>query len=403
MSLFRRATASAPTVEKRQLNDTDALARAILLGGSPTSAGQYVSPARSESIMAVWRCKQMIADIVSGLPVEQFRETSEDGRKEITRSPFVDDPSDFVTAHDWRFQIMWDALTYGNGLAYATRFDRSGWVLKAESVSWSDVSVERKGAFAAPTWKINGTAVDPDRVIHLPAFGPKPGSVLGMSPLAAARETIGLGLAVREFGSNWYDSGGHPTTLLTTEIDLDDIAANAAKEKFRSATRGDHIAVMGNAWDIKSVQVSPDDALFLSAMNITAIDVCGFYGMPSELLGYAPAGKGSITYANREQRAIDVLVFTLQWWIGRLERCISRHTPRGQVVKINMDAFLRSDAATRWGIHKIAVDIGARNIDEVRQHEDEDPLPDGQGQTYYRNPNPTPSPASPAPTNGDTP
>lgn len=373
MSLFRRG---AP--EQRSF-ETEAL---FALRGRNSTAGQVVTDETSSRLMAVWRCKHLIADIVSGLPIDQFTERG-GPRKRVAKSEIVASPSEMVFAEEWRYQLLLDAASYGNGLAFTTKFGPSGWPVRSETVSWSDVQVrQERGAFSPPEYRINGELVDTARVMHLRAFGPRAGTVLGMSPIAYARETIGLGLAVREFGSNWYESGGHPTSLLSTAQPINDDQALAAKEKFRSATRGDHIAVLGNGWDLKSVQVAPDDALFLAATAATSVDICGYYGIPPELIGYAPQGKGSITYANREQRAIDVLVFTLQWWISRMERLISAQLPNGQFTKINVDAFLRSDAATRWKIHDTAVRLGAMSIDEVRDLEDEGPLPDGTGNRY---------------------
>ena len=332
-------------------------------------------------LMAMWRCRHLIADIVAGLPIHQYR-TEGNTRRPVPLSPFVASPSNLVEPEEWRYQMALEAAGHGNGIALVTKFSSTGWPEKAETVAWQDVQVRQPGgAFAAPVYKIAGEVIDPERVLHMRAFGPRAGSVFGMSPIAYAAQTIGLGLAVRDFGANWYESGGHPTTLLSTDADIDDIEALRAKEKFRQATRDDHIAVMGNAWDLKSVQVAPDDALFLAATNATAIDICGYYGIPGELLGYATAGS-SVTYANREQRAIDLLVFTIQWWIGRMEKLISRQLPRQQFVKIEVDALLRSDAETRWKIHDLAVKLGARNIDRVRELEDEPPLPDGAGQVY---------------------
>jgi HK97 family phage portal protein len=347
------------------------------LRGGMSQAGVTVTDDRALTLMPVWRCQHMIADIVSGLPVQQFRRRS--GRTdEIDRSTIVSAPSDLVSAQEWRYALLLDALRWGNALAVTTRLDSFGFPLKAETVSWADVVVRQPdGALSPPTYQVHRREVDSGRVHHLRAYGPVAGSVLGMSPIAYARETIGLGLAVRQFGAEWYASGGHPTTVLTTTQQIEAKQALEAKERFRQATRGDHIAVMGNGWELKSVQVAPDDALFLAASNATAIDICGFYGIPPELLGYTPSNTGSLTYSNREQRAIDVLVFTLQWWVGRIERLISALLPAGQFVRVNLDGFLRSDAAVRWQVHKTAVELGVRSRNEVRELEDESPLPEG--------------------------
>ena len=47
-----------------------------------------------------------------------------------------------------------------------------------------------------------------------------------------------------------------------------------------------------------------------------------------------------------------------------------------------VDGLIRVDTEARYRIHRIAREIGLRNIDELREIEDLTPLPDGQGQSY---------------------
>lgn len=379
MSLFRRAVAerrSAPTL-------FDA---ALRVGGASgaTRAG-LVSGAESERLMAVWRCQQMLTDITAGLPVEVF--TRRSGRQvRVDEALFVSDPSSTVDAVEWRGQMVLSALAHGNGLAIITDLLPSGWPRRAETVPWSMVRVRQERLMGPVEYLVDGRVVDADRVIHLRAFGPRAGEVCGVSPITAARESIRLGLAVRGFGQNWYDSGGHPTTVLSTDQGITATQAREAKDALRAATMDDHVAAIGNGWKLQSVQVAPDDALFLAASNATAVDICGYYGVPASFLGFAPGGS-SVTYANQEQRSIELLVYTLQWWFGRLERLLGRQLPAGQFCRINADALLRTDAATRWRIHDLAVRLGARSIDEVRRFEDEGPLQNGAGSRFLWPPN----------------
>jgi len=332
--------------------------------------------------MAVWRCKHLLADLVSGLPMDQFRGAHGGERKRMPQSEFVRTPSDLIEQDEWCYSMMLSALDCGNGYAFVTKFGSDGLARRAEVVPPEEMTVRQDGFLAPPSYKICGKPVDTDKVLHLRAFGPKPGTVMGMSPIQAMGPTVALGLAVREFGSSWYAGGGHPTSLLSTAADISDGQANDAKEKFRTATTGDHVAVLGNGWQLQAVQQHPSDALFLNATNATTIDICGYYGVPPEFLGYANSGSGSVTYANREQRILDLLTMTVGWWVGRIERLISRQIPQPQFVKKNVDELLRSDAATRWSIHKIAVEMGAASNDEVRHIEDEEAIPDGKGARY---------------------
>ena len=346
-----------------------------------TAAGVSVNSDNAMRHMAVWRCKHLLADLVAGLPIDQFREVNKE-RKEMPQSEFVRTPSDLIEQDEWCYSLMLSALDCGNGYALVTKFGSDGLARRAEIVPPAEMSVTQDGFLAPPRYKIGNKEVDADKILHLRAFGPAPGSVLGMSPIRAMAPTVGLGLAVREFGASWYQGGGHPTTALKTAQNITSDQAAEAKEAFRAATTGDHIVALGNAWELESVQQDPSDALFLNATNATTVDICGYYGVPPEFLGYANQGAGSVTYANREQRILDLLTMTVGWWVGRVERLISRQTPSPQFIKKNVDALLRSDAATRWGIHKIAVEIGAHSPNDVLHLEDEDPRTDPGGDEY---------------------
>jgi HK97 family phage portal protein len=400
----RRLFDRSSQVESRSISESDALFRARF--GAP-AAGQLVNNDTANQTAAVWRCRNLIADVCAGLPVDEY-ETLADGKlvplRDLRQStPFLTDPSLFVGPEEFRWQLVYDAVSGGNGYAFVTDWDRvTGRIARAESVSARDVSVDRKGALATPEYKIGGEKVDLERVLHLRAFGPRPGSVLGMNPIEYARTTIGLGMAVRAFGAKWYEKGGQPVAALVTEQKIDDDDAKRAKAALREATMDDPLAVLGNGWDLKSLNIAPDDALFLAATNATSVDICAYHGLPPEMLGYAGEGS-SLTYANREQRAIDLLTWTLQWWFRRLERVLSRAIPPGRSVRVNDDDLLRSDALTRWQVHEKAVKLGARNNDEVREIEGEAPLPNGIGQQFIWPPVGGPSPDPGTTNQGGTP
>lgn len=374
MSIFVRREARTQTA------DTVLAAARGLRNGTMNTAGQVVTRDTANALMAVWRCKMLLADIVAGLPYHQYRDQA-DTRVRMREGSIVAEPSEFVDDVGWRTQMMLSALDVGNGFAYVTQLDGAGRIAKAEVLDPADVSVARSGALAPPVWKVGRKEVDADRMLHLPAFGPTPGSVLGMAPLEYARQTIGLGLAVRAYGADWYRSGGHPTAVLTTDRKIDTTAAEEAKARFREATLTDHLAALGSGWKYEAVQVQPDQALFLAATNATAVDVCGYFGVPPEFLGLAVSGS-SVTYANREQRALDLLTYTVQWWVGRFERLYTRVLPKPQYVKASFDALLRVDLLTRYRAHDLALRDGWKNRDEIRRIEELAPLPEAQGDEY---------------------
>jgi phage portal protein BeeE len=95
--------------------------------------------------------------------------------------------------------------------------------------------------------------------------------------------------------------------------------------------------------------------------------------VPGELIDANTSGS-SVTYANREQRVQDLLAFRLGPAISRRERALSRLTPRGQYVKLNIAALLRADLMTRYKSYELGLRNGFLTFDEVRALEDREPI-----------------------------
>jgi hypothetical protein len=64
-----------------------------------------------------------------------------------------------------------------------------------------------------------------------------------------------------------------------------------------------------------------------------------------------------LTYANLEQRNIRRVQVTFLPWIVRLEKALSALLPQPRFVKLNIDALLRADSATRWANYKTGAEI----------------------------------------------
>lgn len=333
---------------------------------------------RAMRISAVWGCVRTLTEPIAGFPLDTFRKTP-GIRKALDPGPsWITDPSALVTRRTWDYQAMVSMLLRGNCYGLHTSFDANGWPLKTEIVHPDSMQVTQKTQLDPPVYKLGGRIIPNDQIMHISAFN-VPGSVVGMSPIAYAAATLGISLKAQEYGESFYNEGGHPTAALKTDQKIDDIQSKAVKQRFIEATRGsDRLAVLGSGWDFQAIQVSPAEAQFLTAMNASAIEICQFFGVPPEMLGVATAGS-SVTYANREQRALDFVAFSLQWWLTRLEEVKTSLLPQQQFVKYNIDALLRSDATTRTAIQSQRVLNGLSTPDEERELDDRGPYPDGLG------------------------
>jgi HK97 family phage portal protein len=133
--------------------------------------------------------------------------------------------------------------------------------------------------------------------------------------------------------------------------------------------------VLGAGTKLNSIQVNPNESQFLETSQANVADVARYFRVPPEMIGGKAAD--NLTYANQEQRGIAFLTYTLNPWLVRLERALSRLTPRGRFVKFNADALLRTDLKSRYEAHALAVRAGITTQNEVRNIED---MPDHGGE-----------------------
>jgi phage portal protein BeeE len=109
--------------------------------------------------------------------------------------------------------------------------------------------------------------------------------------------------------------------------------------------------------------------------------------MPA-VLGYETGG--SLTYANVEQFNQQLLTFTLDPWLVRLERMLYDLLPRPQYAKFNRGALLRTDLLTRYRAHEIALRNEFEVVNEVRDLEDRKPVAWGDEPTASKTAPPVP-------------
>lgn len=378
MSVFFRG---GPHGERRS---ADWFALGNVLNGGSTKSGVNVTPARALTVGAMWSSVDLLASIVSTLPVDVFRGAGANKSAVSPQPLFVASPSLVVSRRDWVYQAMQSMLLRGN--AYGLVVERDS-LQRPRAVEWLSpdvVTVGQASALDRPTYKVGEKPVSRDDIIHMLAY-PQAGSAVGLSPVEYHAETIGTALAARNFGAQWFGEGGHPSAIFqNTEKTMDPAESRAVKDRLVSILRGKREPLtLGKDWKYQAIQVSPNESQFLESMGYTDSQIAHIYGPGvAEVLGYASGEGSSLTYSNRVDRSLDLLTYSVMRWVVKFEDMWTENIAQPQTARINTSALLRADNKSRWDVHRIRREIGAANIDEIRALEDEAPLPDGQGQDY---------------------
>ena len=343
--------------------------------GPSTHAGVTVNADTALRLAAVWACVRLLADTVSTMPVHVFREGTRQG---VTRPRFLVKPAADTPFHEWVGQVMWSVLL--RGAAYGTIADRAGPGLRPvqiELVHPDRVAVTLKPDGITVERRLDGRLVDRDDLWTFAGYR-FPGKAAPLSPIAYARETIGVGLASQRYGAGFFDAGG-PTGVLSSEQSLTRDQAEVTKLLWQS--RFEHgndrgVAVLGYGAKFQPISVNPDEAQFLETQQLTWQQVAGIYGVPPESIAASVQGS-SITYSNVEQRPLDLLKFGVGPWLVRLETALTELLPADQTVRFDPAGLLRADLKTRYEAYRVALEAGFLTVDEVRELEDRPPLPAG--------------------------
>jgi HK97 family phage portal protein len=215
VSLFRR--------ERRAFGDTLADVVEAQRGG-PLSSGVPVNDEQAMRLSAVWGCVDLIAELVSTLPLDVYRSGPDGLRIPVTDASWLEDPAgDSYGREVWCRQFLMSQLLRGNLYGWVVRLGGDGHPRQVEILHPDEVRVVREHLAGPLEWKRDNKTVErwpAGPLWHVPAYT-VPGTPIGLSPIRYAAETIGLGLATHRYGAQWFRDGAHPTHVFESEQTID--------------------------------------------------------------------------------------------------------------------------------------------------------------------------------------
>lgn len=343
--------------------------------------------------VAVWACVNLVRTIAELLPLECFIGTGED-RRQVDLPRFLTDISgDGFGLADWGSQVLYSEMLRGNAVGSVLSRDNTGRPTQIMLHHPDQTSAYRDARSGKVEWRVNGQ-LQPTADIWHRRVNPVPGHLLGLSPIAMHVLTISSGIAAMRFGAQFFEDGAHPSGILTYDKDIDNTKAETAKQRFVTALRGKREpVVLGNGWKYQAIQIAPNESQFLELNNYTGAECCRIFGPAlAEVFGYETGN--SLTYANIEQRSLDLLTYAADPWLVRLEKYVTDLMSAQRYVEFNRKKLLKSDLLSRYQAHQIALRNRFMVPNEVREEEGMPPLPGGD--------QPLPISQSPQPVQGDS-
>ena len=270
---------------------------------------------------------------------------------------------------DFIEHLISSALLTGNGLAEIIR-TTNGQLSGFRWIPWGMVTVAylKSGrlAYDVADGRGNTRRLLQGEVIHL--RDRTDDGLIGRSRLSRAADTINGVVATNAFAYSFMGNRAAPSGVIELAGTLTAEQRNQLRDQMRERHSGKAVGSTlildgGMAW--KAAQISPEDAQLLESRKFDVEEICRLFQVPPPLV----QDYSHNTFTNSETAGRWFAMFTLAPWARKIEAEFARSVfPAGGPFELELDlsGFLRGDPKTRWDAHKIAIDAGVLDPDEVR-------------------------------------
>ncbi len=378
--------------ETRSLSFQDIWGRGLDMTTARTSSGEVVDYDSALTLSSVYAAIRLLSDSVSTLSLDVLFRSNGSEQKFRPLPAWVLNMSPELRNHEILGQVVTSLLLDGNAYL-ATLRDDTGRVLSLSVLDPSDITpnlvtdetgIQRLAFTSSKAGGVTLTSRDITMVRGLM----KPGEITGVSPVTAAREFIGLGIATQRFGSSFFGNNATPGSVIEVPGQLSPEGTQALKTAWREihegAANGNRLAVLTESAKFSKISLSPEDSQFLETRQATVQDVARLYGVPPHLLADA---SGSTSWGSGlHEQNVAFSQYSLRPLVTRVEAALTS-IMRSEGIAVAYARFdlesMRRVTADRWTSYSTAIQTGVLSIDEVRAYEGLAALPDDQGTRHY--------------------
>ncbi|MPM60554.1 hypothetical protein SDC9_107405 [bioreactor metagenome] len=226
--------------------------------------------------------------------------------------------------------------------------------------------------------------LQPSDVLHIPGLGFD--GLVGYSPIAMAKNAIGLAIATEEYGSKFFANGAAPSGVLEHPGTIKDPSKvrESWQQTFGGSANSSKIAVLEEGMKYTPISISPEQAQFLETRKFQINEIARIFRVPPHMVGDLEKS----SFSNIEQQSLEFVKYTLDPWVIRWEQSIQRRllTPdekKSYFVKFNVEGLLRGDYASRMTGYATARQNGWMSANDIRELENLDRIPAEQGGDLY--------------------
>lgn len=377
-------------------NRTVGSSYSFYMGGS--SAGKNVNERSAMQMTAVYSCVRILAEAVAGLPLHLYRYKQDGGKERAIDNNLYhllhDEPNKEMSSFIFRETLMTHLLLWGNAYAQIIR-NGKGEVVALYPLMPNKMQVDRdengelyyiytRSSEEAKTMEGVTVYLTPRDVLHIPGLGFD--GLVGYSPIAMAKNAIGLAIATEEYGAKFFANGAAPSGVLEHPGMIKD--PSRLRENWNSTFGGSansgKVAVLEEGMKYTPISISPEQAQFLETRKFQIDEIARIFRVPPHMVGDLEKS----SFSNIEQQSLEFVKYTLDPWVIRWEQSLSRSLlnedeKRKYFFKFNLEGLLRGDYESRMSGYATARQNGWMSANDIRELENMDKIPAEDGGDLY--------------------
>lgn len=368
--------------------------------GAVSSANQNVNSDTALKVSAVYSCIKLRSETIASLPLMLYERTG-DGKKPAVEHPAYsllhDKPNVYMTAFDFRQCQMAHLDLRGN--FYALKQENGRGIMALIPLSPARMNVMREGNLVKYEYTHEDgkqEVFSAERIWHVKNMpisssynGEAPEGLVGISPIAASHEAVGLAMAADQYGGRYFANNAQVGLAFNYPGKLGENAKTFLKEsleKYAQMENKFRSIIVEEGGKIENLGITNEDSQFLQSRQFQIEEICRIFGVYPILVGHPT---NTMTYASAEQLFLAFGKFTILPICKRIEQSanmnlLSEKDRQKYFFEHVMDGLLRADTATRYTVYSQARQWGIMNVDEIRALENMNPLPEEKGQIYLQ-------------------
>ena len=364
-----------------------------------TSSGKNVNERTAMRVTAVYSCVRILSEAIASLPLHLYKQIDKGGKEKAINHPLYkllhDEPNSEMTSFVFRETLMSHLLLWGNAYAQIIR-NGKGQVVALYPLMPNRITVDRdSNGRIYYTYSVNESdnpklrklgqiRMTKDEIFHIPALGFD--GLVGYSPIAMAKNAIGMAMACEEYGAKFFANGASLSGVLEHPGNIKDPTKlrESWNSLFQGSSNSHKIAILEEGLKYQPIGISPNEAQFLETRKFQIDEIARIFRVPPHMVG--DLDKSS--FSNIEQQSLEFVKYTLDPWVTRWEQAIHRSLlleseKKEYFAKFNVDGLLRGDYQSRMNGYSVGIQNGFLSPNDIRSLENMDLIPDNLGGNLY--------------------